>query len=302
MSEFRSEGEGDRQTVVSGSFPRQLGIVGLGIMGGSIARAVKAADRAVRVVAVELDPEARASALADGVVDQVLAEPGPELGGCELTVLCTPVASIESLLGPVSAQMPEGAVLTDVGGAKERIVKLAAVEVRRGIDFVGAHPMFGGRGGHRAARADLWRGGVIAVCEEGPKAAVERVSAFHAALGAKVVRCTAREHDQAAAMVSHLPQLIASSLALAAREVGPLALALAGSGLQEMTRAAQFPFDIEGELARRNPRLTEVAARFSRSLAEVSSAVLASPEAARAALEGARAARQELYPQPGGMR
>jgi len=277
--------------------PRRAGVVGLGLMGASLARALKAVDPAVQVVAVEPSAEVRARALADGVADEASEAPGPALGGCDLAVLCTPVVAIEALLGPVSRLLPDGAVLTDVGGAKERLVARAAAEVRPGVSFVGAHPMFGGHGGYGAARADRWRGGAVAVCEDGaPAAAVARVEALHRALGARVLRCGAAEHDAAVAMVSHLPYLVASALAAAAREAGPLAAALAGPGLQDMTRLAAFPFDIQGEVTRRNAHIPEAARRLGARLEELLAALRASPEEARAALEAARAARHALYP------
>jgi prephenate dehydrogenase len=96
-------------------------------------------------------------------------------------------------------------------------------------------------------------------------------------------------------MVSHLPYLVASALAAAAAEAGPLARALAGPGLRAPTRLAEFPFDIQGEVSRRNARLPEAAARLQRHLGAILSAIAASPEAARAALEKARAAREELF-------
>jgi prephenate dehydrogenase len=281
---------------LTASLPRQLGVVGLGLMGASLARAVRAVDGSVRVVGIEPRADVRELALRDGVVDAAVAEPGPALAGCELAVLCTPIVALEALLGPVSRQLPEGAVLSDVGGAKERVVARAAREVRPGVAFVGAHPMFGGHGGYAGARADRWRGGTVAVCTDAPAAAVERVAGFHEALGARVVRCAAADHDAAVAVVSHLPYLLASALSVAAREAGPLAAQLAGPGFKDMTRLAQFPFDIQGEVARRNERLPEAAERLSAHLARILDAIAASPEAARGALEEARAAREALYP------
>jgi prephenate dehydrogenase len=277
------------------ALPRTLGLVGLGLMGASLARAARAADARVRVVAVEPREDVRAQALADGVVDEALAAPGPALGACELVVLCTPVAVIEALLGPVAALLRDGAVLTDVGGAKERVVEAARAAVRPGVAFVGAHPMFGGHGGYAGASADKWKGGTVAVCTDGPPEAVERVAALHAALGAAVERCTAAEHDAAVAMVSHLPYLVASALATAAREAGPLAVKLAGPGLKDMTRLAAFPFDIQGEVARRNAHLPDAGRRLEAHLARILAAIAASPEAARTALEAARKAREEIF-------
>jgi len=277
--------------------PRRAGVVGLGLMGASLARGLKAADPAIQVVAVEPRAEVRSRALADGVADEALESPGPTLSSCDLAVLCTPVAAIEALLGPVSRLLRDGAVLTDVGGAKESVVARAAAEVRPGVAFVGAHPMFGGHGGYDAARADRWRDGAVAVCTDGaPAEAVDRVAALHEGLGARALRCRAAEHDAAVALVSHLPYLLASALAAAAREAGPLARALAGPGLQDMTRLAAFPFDIQGEVTRRNSHIPEAARALEGHLSRLLGALRSSPEAARAALEEARAARAALYP------
>jgi len=274
----------------------RVGFIGLGLMGASLARALKAADPSIRVTAVEPRADVRARVVPDGVADAALEGPGPALSACDVVVLCTPIAAIESLLGPVSRLMKDGAVLTDVGGAKERVVARARDEVRTGVAFVGAHPMFGGRGGYEGARADRWKGGTVAVCTDGAgEDALARVAALHAGLGAEVAFCRAAEHDAAVAMVSHLPYLVASALSLAAREAGPLAARLAGPGLDDMTRLASFAFDIQGEVARRNAHLPEAARALSRHLARVLAAIDESPESARAALEEARAARGELF-------
>ena len=281
--------------MTASALPQTLGLAGLGLMGASLARAVRARDPSVRIVAVEPDADVRARALADGVVDVALAEPGPALGACTLAVLCTPIAAIEALLAPVSRLLPDGAVLTDVGGAKERVIAEASTAVRPGVRFVGAHPMFGGQGGYAAASADRWKGGTVAVCTDGDGGAVDEVAALHAALGASVVRCRAADHDEAVAMVSHLPYLLASALAAAVKEAGPLAARLAGPGLKDTTRLAAFPFDIQGEVARRNRHLPDAAGRLQRHLSRILDAVVESPQAAREALEAARAAREELF-------
>ncbi len=275
-------------------FAGAIGVVGLGFMGASFAMAVRRVRPGVRLVAVEPRGEVRERALRDRAVEEAVPEPGPLLSACRLAVLCTPVSGIEELLGPVSRLLPDGAVLTDVGGAKERVVALARERVRPGVAFVGAHPLFGGHGGYAGASADRWLGGTVAVCTDGDAAAVEAVAELHGALGARVLRCTAAQHDAAVAMVSHLPQLVASALARAAREAGPLALSLAGPALREVTRLAAFPFDLQGEVARRNPHLPEAAALLQRHLESILAAIAESPEAARGALEAARRAREEL--------
>ena len=278
------------------ALPRRVGIFGLGLMGASLARGLKAADPSIHVAAVEPAAGVRDRAVGDGVADAVHEGPGPWLADREVVVLCTPVAAIEALVGPASRAMAPGAVLTDVGGAKERVLEVARRDGDPGVPFVGAHPMFGGRGGYDGAKADRWAGGTVAVCGDGaPAAAVDRVAAMHEALGARVVRCTAAEHDAAVALVSHLPYLLASALSLAAKEAGPLARALAGPGMNDMTRLAGFAFDIQGEVARRNAHVPEAARLLEGHLSRILDAIARSPEAARAVLEEARGAREALF-------
>lgn len=281
---------------VGQGLPRRVGIVGLGLMGASLARGLRALDPTIHLAAAESSAEVRARALADGVADAVHEGPGAWLADPELVVLCTPVAAIEELIGPVSRAMTAGAVLTDVGGAKERVVEVARRDGDPRVPFVGAHPMFGGRGGYDGAKADRWKGGTVAVCRDGATpAAVARVTSLHEALGARVAPCTAAEHDSAVALVSHLPYLVASALSLAARESGPLARALAGPGMNDMTRLAGFAFDIQGEVARRNAHVPEAARLLERHLSRILAAIADSPGAAREALEEARAAREALF-------
>ena len=273
-----------------------VGIVGLGLIGGSLAQALRAQNPHRRVLGIEPDASARALASADGLFDPLLPSLTGALADCEVVVLCAPVASIEELLEPVSRQMDNGAVLTDVGGIKEKIAAAARAKVRRPVQFVGAHPMFGGeKGGYAAARPDLWKGGTVAVCvDDAKESAVERVAELHRGLGAEVVLCTTAEHDQAVASVSHLPYLLASALALTAGDAGPLARKLAGRGLAEMTRLARFAYEIQGESARGNRHLSAAAERLEINLRALLDALADSSEAAEAALSRARSAKESL--------
>lgn len=227
----------------------KVGIVGLGLMGGALARALKALAPSPYVVGVESRPESRAAAAA--VVDEVSADL-EALAPCELVVLCTPIAAIESLLGPISRVLSDGALLTDVGGVKVSVLR-AARAVRPGVAFVGAHPMFGGEKGgfDRQVRFS----GVVAVCEDGAdETSIARVCALFESLGGRVVRCTAEAHDAAVARVSHLPYVTAHAL-IETAAADPLAAALAGPGFADATRLAGFDFEVQGEVARRNEHL-----------------------------------------------
>jgi len=199
-------------------------------------------------------------------------------------------------MAPVSARMVNGAVLTDVGGVKQVVLETAHSEVRGPVHFVGAHPMFGGAsGGYAASRADRWSGGVVAVCVDGAdEKAVGRVASLHAALGAEVVVCTAAEHDEAAAIVSHLPYVMASALALTLDEASPLAHRLAGPGLRDVLRLAGFRYDVQGEVARQNRLLGAAARELGERLGAIVEALATDPPAARALLDRARARKERM--------
>ena len=247
---------------------RSVGVIGLGLMGSALCRALRAHDATIRLVGVELDSGVRERAVSTNAVDEVSAVPSSALAACELVILCAPIAAIEALLAPVSAHMAPGAVLSDVGGVKGPIVAAARDAVRAGVAFVGAHPMFGGEaGGFDAGRADLWRGGKVAVCTDGATPeAFERVASLHRALGAEIVACTADEHDTAVAYVSHLPYVVSTAIACTAARGGALCAALAGRGFDDVTRLSRFVYDVQGEVARRNPHLREAMAVFDGEL------------------------------------
>ena len=273
-----------------------IGIVGLGLIGGSLAKALHAGFPKRTLIGVEPDARTRALARRSGIFDALRPRPSKQLHRCGIVVLCAPVPAILRLLGPVSRAMRDGAILTDVGSVKGPVVTAARARVRRGVSFVGAHPMFGGeRGGYAAARGDLWAGGAVAVCTDGPdRTARDAVARLHRALGARVVLCTSAEHDAAVAAVSHLPYVVAGALALTASQAGPLARHLAGRGLAGATRLAAFSYGVQGEAVQANAYLPRAARSFQRNLRRLLPALGASPAKARAAFVRARRVRNSF--------
>lgn len=271
-----------------------IGVVGLGLLGGSFVRGVRAAGLASRIVGVEASAEVRAAVAAEGLCDALLDAIGPALGGCELIVLCAPIGAVSASFAGLAPHLSPGTIVTDVAGEKGSVVAAAAA-LPSTVAFVAGHPMFGGEsGGFAASRADLWRGGVVAVCTDGAgEHAIDRVASLHEALGAEVVRCTADEHDAAVAAVSHLPFVVAAAMALSAREAGPIALRLAGRGFEDASRLAGFRYEVQGEVSRRNAHLPAARARFEAALARLAAALGEGPEAAKVAFEDARAARED---------
>jgi prephenate dehydrogenase len=217
----------------------RIGIVGLGLIGGSIALGVRTAWPQVRLLAVDR-PEVLEMALARGAIDDGRETVGA-LGGLDALILAAPigqnVAALEALPEVLGGEM----VVTDVGSTKRRMLE-AAVGLPPRLDFVPGHPLGGAaRSGFAHARGTPFheRPWILTPRAGAPEPAVTRVEALARGLGARPMRMAAGEHDRVMAFVSHLPQIVASGLMdVTGREVAARGLALAGGGLGDTTRLA----------------------------------------------------------------
>jgi len=217
----------------------RLAVVGLGLIGGSLARAARARRAAREVVAVCRTPAGSARARAAGVVDRVTVDLAEGVRDADLVVLCAPVGTLPGLVRAAWPHLGPGAVLTDVGSVKAPVVAAAeACPPRPGVAFVGGHPMAGSeRSGLQASDPDLFEGRLVLLTPTTttPAGVVGRVTAFWQALGSHVRLLPADEHDRAVAAVSHLPHLAAYALVAVANGD---ALTLAGRGFGDTTRIA----------------------------------------------------------------
>ena len=142
--------------------PKRLAIVGVGLLGGSIARAARARGAAETIVGVGRSRKTLEPALASGAVDAITDDLAQGVAGADVVVLCAPVGALPGLVRAVWAQLAPGALLTDVGSVKGGIVEAAeSCPPRAGVRFVGSHPMAGSeRSGFGAADPDLcWPAG-----------------------------------------------------------------------------------------------------------------------------------------------
>jgi prephenate dehydrogenase len=244
-----------------------IAIVGLGLIGGSIALAVRDRWPEARVFGVDSE-SVLAHALGAGAIERGFATV-TAVPDASLIILAAPVRQNIDLLqqmgsvGRVLVGPPDrGVTITDVGGTKRDIVN-AARTLPPAVSFVGGHPLGGGeRGGFAFARPDLFAGRpwIFTPDGDGTADAVERLSRFVTGLGAKPSVMSAEEHDRLMAFVSHLPQLAASALMDA---VGSAAqgdgLRMAGRGLVDTTRLASSPADVWRDICLTNADAIEVA-------------------------------------------
>ena len=221
----------------------------MGLIGGSLGLALKRLGHPARLVGVGR-PETITQALELGVIDEGwdYADLAKALDGADLIVLCTPIQRILSLLEEVGRCAAPGALITDVGSTKRRIVARAAAHLRPDLHFVGGHPMAGSeKAGVTAADPFLFQNAIYILV---PGAAVpaplyEALVQLLKEVGAKVLELDAESHDEVVAAISHLPQMMATSLV---EMVGRLHeqkgyfLTLAAGGFRDLTRIASSPY------------------------------------------------------------
>jgi prephenate dehydrogenase len=221
-----------------GSGFARVGIVGLGLMGGSLARSLKQLGTPPWVRGLSLEEEDRQAALTGGAVDECPETIPGFLAELDLVVYCTPLKATLSLMESHRGSLPAEALVTDVVSLKAPILRKAeGLGLKR--SFVGSHPMAGGEGtGFRASRSGLFDGAKVWLVPGGADPeAVDRIEGFWASLGAEAVRVEAAVHDQTMAWVSHLPQITANALAKTLAGVG-IPSAELGPGGRDMTRLA----------------------------------------------------------------
>jgi prephenate dehydrogenase len=222
-------------------------VVGCGLIGGSFALALRRAGFAGRITACGGSRSPRL-AVERGIVDAVEEsfEQG-EVCEADLIYLAAPIGGIIDFLRTRSERIRPGAIVTDAGSAKVEICRAARL-LPAGVTFIGGHPMAGGENtGVQYARADLFDGATYALMtEQGIDGAeFDRFRSLVESIGARVLLTSSEAHDAAVALISHLPQLVASALASL---LGPerdidvadraLARALAATGWRDMTRHA----------------------------------------------------------------
>jgi prephenate dehydrogenase len=286
----------------------RLALLGFGLIGGSIARALHArrggTNDAMTISAWSPSGEGPAAATRDGVID--VAAPGPEaaIAGADLVVLAVPpticLAQLDALAGAWQRSLAPGAVVTDVASTKAAIVDRAR---SLGLRFVGGHPMAGRESsGYAASSPDLFVDRPWVVVPTDDVAAIERVEALATATGARPRRMAADVHDDAVAAISHLPLLAAVAIVEAVaggsadRAGRSEAAELAASGWRDITRLARGEPEMGAGIMATNaaavaPRVRDLIAALEGWLAELERP--GGPDE-RAAADRLRAARERL--------
>ncbi|MBI4246575.1 MAG: prephenate dehydrogenase/arogenate dehydrogenase family protein [Candidatus Rokubacteria bacterium] len=278
-----------------------LAVVGVGLLGGSVAKAARAHGLAREIVGIGRAERRLGPALADGTLDRATVSLAEGVAGADMVVLATPVGAIERLLAQVWDAVPSDALLTDVGSTKTAIVRAGeGLAARRPIAFVGSHPMAGSeQSGYALARADLFRDATVIVTptDASEPRAVKAVSAFWEGLGAaRIVTLDPQAHDRAVAAISHLPHLVACALVDGVARFDAAALEVAARGFRDTTRIAAGDPEVWEEIFLANQAALAGATReFLRALAELTKAIESGNRTeVRAALARIKAQREAL--------
>lgn len=222
---------------------QNIGFIGLGLIGGSIAKAAKKNNPATKIVAYDVDINTLLVTQAEGSVDIACVTIDSTFSECDCIFLCAPVISNASYLGQLKPFLKEDCILTDVGSVKGDIHQ-AIAQYGLSAYFVGGHPMTGSeKSGYRNANARLFENAyyILTPAPESSADAIERLKTFVSAIGAIPFILDATTHDYATAGISHLPHIIAAALVdyvHSADSADELMRTLAAGGFKDITRIA----------------------------------------------------------------
>ena len=232
---------------------QKIGIVGLGLMGGSLALALRESSDAFEFVGLDHNQAHCQEALELGLVDTIASDL-EEIKRCDVIFLSIPVDSIIAISQELTGLDPKCTVI-DLGSTKAKISESIPADIRP--NFVTAHPMTGTeKFGPSAAHADLYRDKVVVLCdlEKSGQHQQELAKSLFTSIGMKLVYMDAREHDRHAAFISHMPHAVSYSLANAVmrQEARESIVALAGGGFKDMSRIAKSSPNMWEDIFRQN--------------------------------------------------
>lgn len=223
---------------------KRLVVVGVGLIGGSFALALRRAGCVQRILGIGRNESNLRKALDSGVIDEIATEPGNALRGADFVFIATPVRQIQSVMAAIAPHLSVHAVVTDAGSTKQDVVAAARAAFGQKIgQFVPGHPIAGReKSGVTAADAELYcdRNIVLTPLPENSRETIESVRAAWLACGAKVVDMEAAAHDRIFAAVSHLPHMLAYALVdeIAHRDNAAQLFFYAAGGFRDFTRIA----------------------------------------------------------------
>jgi cyclohexadieny/prephenate dehydrogenase len=258
----------------------RVSIIGLGLIGSSVARAVKANMSEVRVTGFDTDPDVRERARELGFCDDVADTAGSAVIDAGLVILCVPVGAMGPVAELMAADLPADAIVSDVGSCKQSVADALATALPQAT-IIPAHPVAGTeKSGPDAGFATLFKGRwcILTPPTNAPEAAVAALSSFWQRLGADVEIMDAHHHDLVLAITSHLPHLIAYTIVGTADDLGEVTqsevIKYSAGGFRDFTRiAASDPVMWRDVFLNNKEAVLEMLQRFSEDLTALQRAI-----------------------------
>lgn len=280
-----------------------VGIIGTGLIGGSLGLALRRRGVAERVLGYDVDPSMKEEAVSRGAVDEAAASIGDIAADCDLIFIAVPVRSIPGVLRALAPGIRPGTTVSDVGSVKEKVVAAAGEILSEGCHFIGGHPLTGSeQRGVDFADSRLFEGAYYVLTPHGDcnAEAYSRLHALLTTLGARVLAMDPARHDRAVSVISHLPHIMAMglmNLALERAEEYPL-LRLAAGGFRDMTRIAASSSRLWLDILMENREAVEESLRECISIMQGIGDMLEEgrEEELVSWMENARSGRQNLAP------
>jgi cyclohexadieny/prephenate dehydrogenase len=223
----------------------RLALIGVGLIGSSIARAARAQGAARTIVATARSPQTRRRVAELGIADQVVETNAAAVEGADLVIVCIPVGACGAVAKEIGPHLVPGTIVSDVGSVKGSVVRDMAPHLPKGTHFIPAHPVAGTEySGPDAGFAELFvnRWCILTPPDGADKKAIDRLASFWRLLGANVETMAPDHHDLVLAITSHLPHLIAYTIVGTADELQTVTrsevLKFSAGGFRDFTRIA----------------------------------------------------------------
>ena len=260
---------------------RKVAIIGLGLIGSSLARAMKAKGLADRIAGTARSAETRSKSLELGFIDEAVETASEAVAGADLVVIAAPVGVSGQIAEAIAPSLKRGAVVIDVGSVKQAVIDAVQPHLPEGIHFVPCHPVAGTEeSGPEAGFAELFenRWCILTPAAGTDTGAVDRVAALWRSVGSHVDTMDARHHDMVLAITSHLPHLIAFTIVGTATDLEnhlqQEVIKFAAGGFRDFTRiAASDPVMWRDIFLANKDAVLEMLGRFDEDLTALQRAI-----------------------------
>ncbi len=260
---------------------KRLALIGIGLIGSSIARSVRLNGLAEEIVCAARTADTRRVALELGIVDQAYEYPAQAVDGADLVIFCTPIGTYEALTKAVAGHLAEGAIVTDVGSVKAAAFKTMQPHLPEHVHFIPGHPIAGTeKSGPAAGFAELFIGKwcVLTPPKNTDERALARLTGLWEAMGSDIDTMDPEHHDLVLAITSHIPHLIAYNIVGTADDLEEVTksevIKYSAGGFRDFTRiAASDPTMWRDVFLNNKEAVLEMLGRFTEDLTALQRAI-----------------------------